>query len=333
MLPKHFFSLFAICITMLPATGARAQQTEHLRKIQQTFTKTIRPMIEQNCGDCHWGDNADADLNLEPFETLDQLLDGREKWKKVLLRVAAKEMPPSDADPMPDDQHQQLMVWLDELMNSVDCTDITPGRVTIRRLNRVEYRNTVKDLVGVDYKPSRSFPGDDVGYGFDNIADVLSLPPILMEKYLQAAEEISFQAINDITSEQLAGVIAADDFTMAGKKVEPFDNSAPLYNSSTISSTFDFKETGKYKVIVEANGDQAGAEPCKMSVSIDRRQSKTVLVRNDRSRYKDYEFSFAVNKAGKHALQISFLNDYYKDTVPPEKTVTCSLVALVSWAR
>ena len=314
MLPKHFFTLFAISITMLPATATFAQQAEHLRKIQQKFTKTIRPMIEQHCGDCHWGDNADADLNLEPFESLDQLLAGREKWKKVLHRVAAKEMPPSDADPIPDDQHQQLMVWLDELMNSVDCTDIKPGRVTIRRLNRVEYRNTVRDLVGVDYKPSQSFPGDDVGYGFDNIADVLSLPPILMEKYLRAAEEISFQAINDPNSEQLAGVIAAGDFTKGGRKVEILDNSAPLYSSYTISGVFDFKKTGKYKVIVEAAGDQAGAEPCKMSVSINGRQAKTAMVRAKRDNFRDYKFGFAVNRTGKQDLKISFLNDYYKDS-------------------
>ncbi len=63
-----------------------------------------------------------------------------------------------------------------------------PGRVTLRRLNRVEYNNTIRDLFGVDFRPADDFPSDDVGYGFDNIGDVLSLPPLLMEKYLAAAE-------------------------------------------------------------------------------------------------------------------------------------------------
>src|SRR4249920_2199384 len=58
------------------------------------------------------------------------------------------------------------------------------GRVTLRRLNRLEYNNTIRDLLGVDFKPAEDFPSDDVGYGFDNIGDVLSLPPLLMEKYL-----------------------------------------------------------------------------------------------------------------------------------------------------
>ena len=298
----------------LTVTSVSADQPQKLRKIQREFTQKIRPMIEQHCGDCHWGDDADADLNLEPFESLDQLLKGREKWKKVLLRVAAKEMPPQDVDPMPDDQHQQLMTWLDELMNSVDCNDINPGRVTIRRLNRVEYRNTVKDLVGVDYKPSQSFPGDDVGYGFDNIADVLSLPPILMEKYLHAAEEISFQAINDPNAQRISGSISASDFTRNGKKLHVQDSAILIFSNFTISGDFDFKESGKYKFTVEACGDQAGKEPCKMGVSLNGKQSKTVTVKGKPGDFKEYELPFTVNKTGKQVVKISFLNDYYNDS-------------------
>ena len=78
---------------------------------------------------------------------------------------------------------------------SVDCKlENNPGKVTIRRLNREEYRNTIRDLLGVDFQPD-DFPNDEVGYGFDNIGDVLSLPPMLMEKYLAAAEEIVTKAI------------------------------------------------------------------------------------------------------------------------------------------
>src|ERR1700678_2119991 len=65
-----------------------------------------------------------------------------------------------------------------------------PGRVTVRRLNRTEYNNTIRDLVGVDFQPAEDFPSDDVGHGFDNIGDVLSLSPILLERYLAAAESI-----------------------------------------------------------------------------------------------------------------------------------------------
>src|SRR5581483_6876255 len=70
-----------------------------------------------------------------------------------------------------------------------------PGRITIRRLNRTEYNNTIRDLVGIDFHPGDDFPADDTGYGFDTIGDVLSLPPALFERYLAAAEKIMSAAI------------------------------------------------------------------------------------------------------------------------------------------
>ena len=71
----------------------------------------------------------------------------------------------------------------------------TPGRVTLRRLNRVEYRNTIRDLMGIDFRADEEFPADDSGYGFDNIGDALSVSPLLLEKYMQAAEAIVAKAV------------------------------------------------------------------------------------------------------------------------------------------
>ena len=83
----------------------------------------------------------------------------------------------------------QLTGWIKSVMKADDCgRTFDPGRVTIRRLNRAEYNNTIRDLIGIDFHPADDFPSDDVGYGFDNIGDVLSMPPILLEKYLAAAE-------------------------------------------------------------------------------------------------------------------------------------------------
>ena len=81
------------------------------------------------------------------------------------------------------DSHRLRLNWRD------------PGHPTIRRLNRSEYNNTIRDLVGVNFQPAEDFPSDDVGYGFDNIGDVLSMPPILLEKYLSAADRILNEAI------------------------------------------------------------------------------------------------------------------------------------------
>src|ERR671933_616796 len=87
------------------------------------------------------------------------------------------------------DEKKAVLTWLDAELAKTACTGpIDPGRVTLRRLNRAEYNNTVRDLLGMDFQPAEDFPSDDVGYGFDNIGDVLAVSPLLFEKYLTAAE-------------------------------------------------------------------------------------------------------------------------------------------------
>ena len=93
---------------------------------------------------------------------------------------------------------ETINAWLEAVVLKTDCTGPKdPGRVTIRRLNRAEYNNTIRDLLGIDFHPAEDFPGDDVGYGFDNMGDVLSLSPLLFEKYLAAAETISARAMRE----------------------------------------------------------------------------------------------------------------------------------------
>ena len=97
-------------------------------------------------------------------------------------------MPPSGrARPSPAEL-AAIDEWLDAEVFRCSSPDADPGRVTMRRLNRAEYNNTIRDLFGLDLRLADAFPADDVGYGFDNIGDVLSIPPILMEKYLAAAD-------------------------------------------------------------------------------------------------------------------------------------------------
>src|SRR5467141_2653661 len=99
--------------------------------------------------------------------------------------------------PQPKKAEKELIsTWAAEAMDYIDCTGPRdPGHLTIHRLNRNEYNNTIRDLVAVDYKPADDFPADDTGYGFDNIGDVLSMSPLLAEKYLSAAEQILDKAI------------------------------------------------------------------------------------------------------------------------------------------
>lgn len=281
---------------------------DDLRAIQRQYTQHILPTLKQYCGDCHWGDGAEADFNLEGYATLDQLLNGRKKWQKVVVRVAAKEMPPQDDPPLPETEHRALLDWVDNLLNSVDCTEINPGRVTIRRLNRTEYKNTIRDLMGVNYEPADQFPGDDVGYGFDNIADVLSLPPILMEKYLQAAEEITTSAIIDPSVPRFTETISGSQFN-ATNGSRPFQSQHVLSTNGTISYPLETTEAGKYELSIIAYGSQWGDEPVKMGVAVNEKNSSSKSVRATQE--KPATFTLPVRlKKGENRLEISFLNDF-----------------------
>lgn len=301
-----------------------AQETEALRKVQREFNDTIRPMLETHCGDCHWGDNSDADLNLESYETLDQLLSGRKKWKKVLIRVAAKEMPPEDYDPIPDEDHAKLLAWIDQLLTSVDCTTINPGRVTIRRLNRTEYKNTIRELTGTDFRTDGNFPVDDVGYGFDNIADVLSLSPILMEKYLKAAETITLQAVKDPARSRKTKMLTAKDFQSGGNRV---NNGFLFYGTnSTSTATFNVVRKGTYRAVIRAVGHQAGDEPVRMKLDVNGKQRQFFNVTKEYGEdIQELEAKVRFTKTGDQKISVSFTNDYYVKTKRDEDPIDRNL--------
>jgi hypothetical protein len=160
----------------------------------ESFTQQVLPFVARYCYRCHKGPKPRGDLDLTRYQTEDTLVKDRKLWEDVLHNVRSREMPPRGRKPSPQ-EIDKVAAFLAGRLEQVDCTlNRDPGRVTIRRLNRVEYNNTIRDLVGVKFEPAKDFPADDVGYGFDNIGDVLSMPPLLMEKYLAAAEKIVLEA-------------------------------------------------------------------------------------------------------------------------------------------
>ena len=180
--------ILAVVIASLSASAQDAKPT--------SFANFARPFLQQYCADCHGNEKQKADINLEAFGEQPALYKKRELWESVRDMLAEREMPP-EKKPQPSEEERIRMVqFINEELAKFDCAELRrPGRVTLRRLNRAEYNNTIRDLMGVDFSPAADFPLDEVGYGFDNIGDVLSLSPILMEKYLAAAERIVSQAV------------------------------------------------------------------------------------------------------------------------------------------
>src|SRR2546425_688383 len=151
---------------------------------ESEYGARVRPFLAKNCFSCHSDKVRIANLSLEN--------PGRSAaiWEKVLDKVSSGRMPPpgSPAPPKPD--IAAVTAWIEKSLGRSPQTS-EPGRVTSRRLNRAEYNNTVRDLLGVWLRPADEFPLDDAGYGFDNIGDVLSVSPLLMDKYVAAARKLS----------------------------------------------------------------------------------------------------------------------------------------------
>jgi hypothetical protein len=270
----------------------------------ETFDGDVQPFLKKYCFDCHEGDQAEGGVSMASYAEVTAKNTDRVHWQKILRQLQGKVMPPKDS-PQPDEsQRKNIMVWIESFALMPDCSKgERPGRVTLRRLNRAEYNNTIRDLFGIDIKPADIFPSDDVGYGFDNIGDVLTLPPVLLERYLEAAENV------------MRAVIATADIDTAPIKT---GKGGTLASRGEIGQEFDLSADGQYVVRARAFGDQAGDEPVQMEFRIDGKEKKKVDVSAKQSAPQDYEITLRLEK-GKHQFAVAFLNDYYKPDAPDPK--------------
>jgi hypothetical protein len=163
---------------------------------QEPFSKAGVPFLEKYCTNCHGAGKKKADLALHEFRDDTSLLKQRKTWKHVLEMVREGEMPPDDKPQPTAAERDAFLASAKAVFANYDAKGkADPGRVTIRRLNRNEYNNTLRDLLGIDAQPANDFPSDGIGYGFDNIGDVLSLSPLLMERFLDAAQTVAELAV------------------------------------------------------------------------------------------------------------------------------------------
>ncbi len=187
--------ILADVVTAAPPGAAPADTAADALAADQ-FAHQVTPLLQTYCYECHGNGKHASNLALDSYKTVDSVNQDWSTWETVLRFVRTHQMPPTGHDPQPsDDQRATISNWIDGQLDRYYAHHPDPGRVTLHRLNRAEYNNTIRDLIGVDFHPADDFPPDDSGYGFDNIGDVLSLPPMLMEKYLAAADRILDPAI------------------------------------------------------------------------------------------------------------------------------------------
>ena len=160
--------------------------------LDRQFSQTVRPFITRYCIACHSGDTPAAQFDLKAYSTVDTVVRDQPRWALAIDKLTAKEMPPAPAPQPPAEIRQQVIDWIKAMRsNEARKNAGDPGLVLARRLSNAEYNYTIRDLTGVDLRPTREFPVDPANpAGFDNSGESLSMSPALLNKYLQASREV-----------------------------------------------------------------------------------------------------------------------------------------------
>ncbi|MDP3073857.1 MAG: DUF1592 domain-containing protein [Opitutaceae bacterium] len=179
---------------LAPLAAGAAVSTVGERALERTFDAAVRPLVERHCLPCHGRDKPEAELDLSGFTTLAGVVAGLPHWELVLDRLEAGDMPPSKAKQFPTEaERRDIAEWIKAVRREQAQRHAgDPGVVLARRLNHAEYDYTIRDLTGVDIRPTREFPVDPANQaGFDNSGESLAMSPALLKKYLGAARVVS----------------------------------------------------------------------------------------------------------------------------------------------
>ena len=181
---------------VLALLAAPAWSQADYEKDPLNWDRKIRPLFRRYCYRCHNPERHKRDIDLTKYENPRMILQARKVWLTVREMLKAGKMPPEDAREPKKQDREHMIAFIDRALSKLDCDEIKePGRPSIRRLNRVEYNNTVSDLFGLDLRPADDFPPDPTGYGFDNIAEALTLSPVMVDRYYRAAEQVLDRAM------------------------------------------------------------------------------------------------------------------------------------------
>jgi cytochrome c5 len=297
-------SAFALALVVPMETPAQKKPAPKAAVATSSFENDVAPIITKYCVSCH--SSGTAGVTLKKDLTATQALKSGPMWSKIAKNISNKHMPPEGTPAPTDEQRRKLVAWVDKAF-AQDCKLADPGKVTIRRLNREEYNNTVRDLLGVTIRPADDFPSDDVGYGFDNIGDVLSMSPLLMEKYLAASEKLMRAAIRIPKTKIQTVDVGSMKYTGGAG---PNGNSMILSSYGTVSGMFKAPSPGWYRIRVRAGQQYAGGENAKLEVKLNRDRITEFELKNSINDPWNYETPVKITP-GDYSVNVTFTNDYF----------------------
>lgn len=272
----------------------------------------------KNCYGCHNKANPSGDVDLASMKSVKDFDEHREIWERVMQRVETGEMPPAPVPPPAQADRDAFTRYLKAEFARQDREAVPdPGRVTARRLNKAEYTNTLRDLLGVDIQPAENFPNDEAAYGFDNIADALTLSTVLLEKYLYAAERAVRTAVfgPDKLKPAYVHYPAPVRIPVLPKNLFDYDKTGLSTHHAT-HVVHRFPVDGEYSIRLTLNGHRPqGSNPVTPALFIDGK-----LIQRWSEEGEDLEGRIVETrtfvKAGERLVSASYLNVY--EGLPPK---------------
>ncbi|MFN7022425.1 MAG: DUF1592 domain-containing protein [Phycisphaerales bacterium] len=307
----------------LPAADPAAAELE------RRFRDDVRPLLARSCFECHGETKSRADVRFDHLVTIADALDIADHLTTARELILARQMPPPDRPGLSEHEALTIQQWIDAALDYFPPDGAPdPGWFTIHRLNRAEYRNTLRDLLGIDpreFDVAAGLPADDTGYGFDNIAAVLAMSPLQLEAYLNAAEraiDAGVGPVFEVSTEPRP--LRSLRITTGGHRLDR--GGFLMYSNGGVVERVEIPVTGEYEVTMVSWGQPAGDEPPKLALRQGKTTLKTIPVeavagapQTDRVRVR--------LKRGAAELGAHFINDYYVKDVA-DRNVAVESIAL-----
>ena len=274
-----------------------------------------RAVLDRYCVTCHNERLLTGGLALDAVDP-GRVGDDAEVWEKVVRKLRTGMMPPSPR-PRPDAAtYTSLVSHLELALDSAAAANPNPGRPAVHRLNRAEYTNAVRDLLALEIDGRSLLPADESGYGFDNIGDVLSVSPGLLERYLLAAAKISRRAVGDPTLRPATAVYKTSPLLSQNDRVS---EDLPFGSRGGVATRHHFPLDAEYVIKVGLRG--RARAPHQLEIRLDRERVRLF----DLAEREPLEVRLAV-KAGTRLVGVSFVETLAQslpvDGRPPPPPIT-----------
>jgi mono/diheme cytochrome c family protein len=300
--------------TLAIATALPQSDPQIIAKLDAEFESEVYDLFEKHCISCHSGDQPKASLDLGLLDGAAAVFDDPKTYTKVIQNIRSQVMPPAEGTSPTLAERERMVDWLNRAL-SKDGSQESPGKVTIRRLNKVEYNATLTDLLYIEGDFSRELPSDDVGYGFDNIGDVLSLTPLHIEMLLKAARLATEKAI-EIPQPKLRIANLEKMRLTQGANINN-EGFIGMFSNANAETDFEDLVPGDYELELELAATAIAVGPAQAVIRFNNVPTPTLEVKT--STPTKFKIPFD-QRDRKLTVGIAFINDYYAPNDPdPQK--------------